>query len=99
MRPVEFGTNKKKIKILGSLLSVEKSYIIVKLLLKKPLMLKTISKKLGFKKSLISYYIKKLEKAGILIREIKKDTDRNKLTPYYSVKPFILSMPKGKNHD
>jgi len=94
MNPVIFGINKKKTKILASLLSVEKSYIIVKLLLKKPLMLKTISEKLGFEKPIILYYIKKLESAGILITEMKPHPTKNKITPYYGVKPFVLSMPK-----
>ena len=96
MNPVMFGINKKKIKMLGSLLSVEKSYILVKLLLKKPLMLKTISEKLGFEKPLILYYIHKLERAGILIIEMKPHPTINVITPYYGVKPFVLSMPKRK---
>jgi len=96
MNPVIFGINKKKTKMLGSLLSVEKSYILVKLLLKKPLMLKTISEKLGLEKPIILYYIKKLRMANILITEMKPHPTRKKITPYYGVKPFVLSMPKRK---
>ncbi len=94
MNPVMFGINKKKTMMLGSLLSVEKSYLIIKLLLKKPLMLKTISEKLGFKKPVILYYIKKLGMVNILIIEMKTHPIRNQIMPYYGVKPFVLIMPK-----
>jgi len=96
MKDIEFGANKKKTMILASVLSVNKSYDIIKLLLKEPLMLKTISKKLHLKSPIIYFHIMKLDEAGILTIIIKKDADRNKQTPYYGVRPFTLSLPKRK---
>jgi len=90
-----FGANspKKKIKILGRLLSINKSYSIIQLISKEPLMMITISKKLDIKLPVLTHYLNKLEVIGLLTKTIKKHPQRNRDTNYYGLKPFTLSVP------
>ena len=90
---VVFGTNLEKTKKLGKLLSVNKSYAIIRLLTKEPLMMTTISKKLTIKLPLLTHYLIKLEEIGLVTIIIKKHPRRNRDTKYYGIKPFILSVP------
>ena len=90
---IVFGTNPKKIKKLGRLLSINKCYSIIKLLSKEPLMMITISKKLRMKLPVITHYLIRLDEVNLLTIIIKKHPDRNRDAKYYGVKPFILSIP------
>ena len=93
---IVFGKNFKKTKKLGKLLSIDKSYAIIRLLdSKEPLTMTTISKKLSIKLPLLVHYLLKLDEIGLLIITIKKDPILNnkRATKYYRVKPFILSVP------
>lgn len=86
-------TNSKKIKKLGRLLSISKSYSIIKLLSKEPLMMITISKKLRIKLPVLTHYLIRLDEVNLLTVIIKKHPDRNRDTKYYGLKPFTLSIP------
>ena len=88
-----FGTDKKKIKKLGRLLSIDKSYSIIQLISKEPLMMTTISKKLVIKLPVLTHYLNKLGEVDLLTIIIKKHPTRNKNTKYYGVKPFTISIP------
>ena len=90
---VVFKIQSRKTKILGRLLSINKGNSIIRLLSKEPLMMITISKKLGIKLPVLTHYLKKLEEIDLLIIIIKKHPHRNKNTKYYGVNPFSLSSP------
>lgn len=90
---VVFGKNRKKIKILGRLLSIGKSYSIIHLISKEPLMMISISKKLCIKLPVLTHYLKKLDEINLLTTIIKKHPNRNRNAKYYGVKPFTLSVP------
>ena len=90
---VIFGKDKKKTKKLGRLLSIDKSYSIIHLISKEPLMMTTISKKLVIKLPVLTHYLNKLDEVDLLTIIIKKHPTRNKNTKYYGVKPFTISIP------
>ncbi len=90
---IVFGMNSKKIKKLGKLLSIDKSYAIIRLLLKEPLNMTIISKKLSIKLPVLVHYLKILDEIGLLTITIKKHPTKKRKTKYYKVKPFILSIP------
>ena len=92
---IVFGVNsrRKKIKIFGRLLSINKSYSIIQLISKEPLMMITISKKLDIKLPVLTHYLNKLDEINLLTVIIKKHPSRNRDTKYYGVKPFTLSIP------
>ena len=94
LKTVVFGASspKKKIKKLGIMLSINKSYSIIQLISQEPLMMITISKKLGIKLPVLTHYLKKLGEIDLLTIEIKKHPNRNRDTKYYGVKPFTLSL-------
>ena len=89
---IVFGTNLEKTKKLGKLLSIDKSYAIIRLLSKEPLMMTTISKKLSIKLPVLTHYLIKLEEINLITITMKKHPTRNRDTKYYGVKPFILSV-------
>ena len=90
-KTVVFEIKSKKTKILGKLLSIDKSNSIIRLLSKEQLMMITISKKLLIKLPVLTHYLIKLEEIDLLTIIIKKHPIRNRDTKYYGVKPFILS--------
>ena len=90
---IVFGMNSKKTKKLGKLLSIDKSYAIIRLLLKEPLNMTIISKKLSIKLPVLVHYLKILDEIGLLTITIKKHPIKKRKTKYYRVKPFILSIP------
>ena len=96
--PVVFGTNLVKTKKLGKLLSIDKSYAIIRLLSKEPLMMTTISKKLSIKLPVLTHYLIKIENVGLLTITIKKHPTRKRDTKYYGVKPFILTVSWSMGH-
>ena len=95
MDRIVFGGNLEKTKKLGKLLSIDKSYAIIRLLdSKEPLTMTAISKKLDIKLPLLVHYLSKLDEIGLLITIQKPPTPNNKKgTKYYRVKPFTLSVP------
>ena len=90
---VNFGSDKKKTKKLGRLLSIDKSYSIIQLISKEPLMMITISKELAIKLPVLTHYLNKLGEVDLLTIMIKKHPERNKDTKYYGIKPFTISIP------
>jgi len=93
---IVFGKNLEKTKKLGKLLSIDKSYAIMRLLdSNEPLTMTTISKKLSIKLPLLVHYLSKLDEIGLLTITIKKHPTLNNRrdTKYYRIKPFILSVP------
>lgn len=91
---IVFGMNSKKTKKLGKLLSIDKSYAIIRLLSKEePLIMTIISKKLSIKLPVLVHYLKILDEIGLLTITIKKHPTKKRKTKYYRVKPFILSIP------
>jgi predicted transcriptional regulator len=95
---VNFGSDKKKTdkkntKKLGRLLSIDKSYSIIQLISKEPLMMITISKKLAIKLPVLTHYLNKLEEVDLLTIIIKKHPTRNGDSKYYGIKPFTISIP------
>ena len=89
---IVFGKNLKKTKKLGKLLSIDKSYTIIRLLLKEPLMMTTISKKLSIKLPVLTHYLIMLEEIDLITITMKKHPTRKRDTKYYGIKPFILSV-------
>ncbi len=93
---IVFGGNLEKTKKLGRLLSIDKSYAIIRLLdSKEPLTMTAISKKLSIKLPILVHYLLKLDEIGLLIITIQKQPILNKKkgTKYYRIKPFTLSVP------
>ncbi len=93
---IVFGKNLVKTKKLGKLMSIDKSYAIIRLLdSNEPLTMTTISKKLSIKLPLLVHYLLKLDEIGLLTITIKRHPTLNnkRATKYYRIKPFILSVP------